>query len=117
MAVKPAVFMYIWIGLTGAFLVTYITLKAIYGGVCPEYTPLSDFDREQYLGRWYEMYRADYVTFESGDCGTANYKILPQNFIEVVNISYDVDTKANDVASGSAQCSFWRPGLCGVKFS
>ena len=75
--------MVIWIG----YIVTRLTI----GGNCERPTLVENFDRQQYLGRWYEMYRETSVPFESEDCATATYVELPRNYIEVNNIEWSLD--------------------------
>ena len=53
----------------------------------------SNFDRDQYLGRWYEMFRDLTVPFEEYDCATATYFALPYNYIDVNNVEFDTVTQ------------------------
>ena len=52
------------------------------------YAQVSEFNRTQYLGRWYQVYADLFVdaTFENSSfCDTADYGIYPNNTISVLN--------------------------------
>ena len=69
-------FMYIWIAITATFWLAYIGLRVSpLGGYCPYTEGAKNFDREKYLGRWYEFARSDSVPkeWEVCQCQTATY--------------------------------------------
>merc|ERR1711997_845065 len=103
---------------TSIVWVVWLVCRLVFGGQCnprPDMLP-QDFDRAEYLGRWYEMFRDKDIPFETDECVTATYTDDGNNIIGGDNRQYDItETKANS-AQGEAQCSFWRPGLCGVRF-
>ena len=72
------------VGLTTVVVVAWTYLKLTVGGVCPQ--PMTDpnFDLDLYYGRWYEMAR-DPNFYEKGDCTTAQYYELPNNYVSVNN--------------------------------
>ena len=71
--------MKLWIGLTAVLWGSYTGLRATIGGTCPVPDLQEDFDRERYLGRWYEMFRHVDVPYEVGDCATATYSEMRFN--------------------------------------
>lgn len=42
-------------------------------GFCPDYVPVSDFDMEKFLGRWYEAERYFAVSEVASRCVTTEY--------------------------------------------
>jgi len=44
-----------------------------FGSLCPEYGRMPDFEKDRYLGLWYEGFRDSRIRFEKGDCVTADY--------------------------------------------
>ena len=80
----------IWTGITGVIWLAYIILRLTVGGNCERPSLVENFDAEQYLGNWYEMYRSKSVIFEEDDCATATYRELDRNYIEVNNIEFSI---------------------------
>ncbi|HTN93352.1 MAG TPA: lipocalin family protein [Gallionella sp.] len=82
--------------------------------------PVTGFDADKYLGRWYEISRLDH-SFERGLSEvTADYRKLSDGRIEVINRGYDAKKnkwkEAKGVARfqgkpdvGSLEVSFFRP--------
>ena len=120
MGISKNTAIYIWTGITAAFWITWLVLRLTVGGDCPRPELEADFDKDLYLGRWYEMFRDETVPFESHDCATATYFELSNNYIDVNNVEYDtvnqVFPNGEEPSDARAQCSFWQPGLCQVKF-
>lgn len=107
-----------WTILTVVLWAGYLAARLTVGGLCERPQLVKNFDSDQYLGRWYEIYRSP-NPFESEDCATADYVRLPGNYIEVNNIEYSIDQQKNLEGipdPGKAQCSSFRSGLCQVKF-
>jgi apolipoprotein D and lipocalin family protein len=89
-------------------------------GVPEGLRPVSGFELERYLGRWYEIARLDH-RFERGlSHVTADYRRLPDGRIEVINRGYDAARgewrQARGVARfqgspgvGSLEVSFFGP--------
>ena len=87
-----------------AFLPAVITM--IMGGcasVPSGLTPVTGFEADRYLGKWYEIARLDHV-FERGlDHVTAEYTKRPDGTIVVVNRGYDAGKKRWREAKGVAR--------------
>jgi len=65
--------------------------------------PVSGFEVERYLGRWYEIARLDH-SFERGlDGVNANYSLNEDGSVRVLNRGYDVEEGAWDEAEGVAR--------------
>ena len=75
---------------TGCILIAYITLRLTVK-TCDAPPYLDTFDPDQYTGRWYEMARNADMPFEFGDCGTADYAILPNGLVDVTNTEWLLD--------------------------
>ena len=82
--------MTIWTALTALIWIGYMVSRFTMGGLCERPSLVENFDRSQYLGRWYEMYRVHDVPFQSQDCATATYVEKPWNYIEVNNIEWNI---------------------------
>ncbi|MGC3944689.1 MAG: lipocalin family protein [Chryseolinea sp.] len=52
--------------------------------------PVTPFDKDKYLGKWYEIARLDYFFERNLDNVTANYSVNPDGTIKVVNRGFDV---------------------------
>lgn len=71
-------------------------------GVPAGVTTVDGFDLQRYLGRWYEIARLDH-RFERGMSHvTANYSMLPDGGVEVVNRGFDMDKQDWKEAEGKA---------------
>lgn len=63
---------------------------------------VTDFDLDQYLGRWYEVARFDH-SFEKGlDCVTADYSVRDDGGVTVINRGVNLADNEPDVAEGKA---------------
>ena len=64
--------------------------------------PVSDFDLEKYLGKWYEVARLDH-SFERGLTNvTAEYSIREDGGVRVINRGYSPEDKEWNEAEGKA---------------
>lgn len=54
-------------------------------GGCPVYEPMLDFDRERFLGTWYEVQRYFTVTELAARCISATYERRPDSSLWVNN--------------------------------
>ena len=64
--------------------------------------PVENFDKQQYLGTWYEIARLDH-SFERGSSHvTANYDVRDDGGIEVINKGYNQDESEWTEAVGKA---------------
>jgi len=71
-------------------------------GVPAGVTTVDGFDLQRYLGRWYEIARLDH-RFERGMSHvTANYSLLPDGGVQVVNRGFDMDKQDWKEAEGKA---------------
>lgn len=72
------------------------------GGFPKNVTPIQQFDVKRYLGTWYEIARLDH-SFERGlEQVTAEYSLLDDGKIQVVNKGYSPAKDAWKQASGKA---------------
>lgn len=83
-------------------------------------TPVSHFQLDRYLGKWYEIARLDH-SFERGLSDvSAQYRLQPDGSVEVVNRGYNVEKGAwkeavgkalmiGDATQGSLKVSFFGP--------
>lgn len=86
-------------------------------------TPVSGFDEQRYLGKWYEIARLDH-SFERGlSQVTAEYAVRDDGGIAVINRGYSAEKSAWKEAIGRAyfvddketahlKVSFFGPFLC-----
>ena len=82
-----------------------LTILLVTGGCVgmPEnVTPVSGFELDRYLGRWYEIARLDH-SFERGLSNiTANYSLREDGGVRVVNRGFSVEDQEWDKAEGKA---------------
>jgi apolipoprotein D and lipocalin family protein len=65
-------------------------------------SPVSGFEKERYLGTWYEIARLDH-SFERGlEQVTANYSLMSDGGIKVLNKGYNTEEGKWDTAEGKA---------------
>lgn len=78
-------------------------LLASCSGVPKGLQPVAEFDLSRYLGRWHEIARLDH-RFERGMTNvTANYRLLDDGRVEVVNRGFDTAKNAWRDAKGVAR--------------
>ena len=105
----------------------WIVCRFTVGGMCAKPELASNFDKDLYLGRWYQMYQAKPVPF-GGDCITATYSDRDGTNIRVNNQQYNPTTgsfgsnwKNGPPPAGGpdrlfkAHCSEFTTGHCQVK--
>ena len=105
--------------LTGALLLTYSYLRAFVTTQCPNPELLEDFDKDAYLGVWYELRRAKNIPFETGECVTAQYSLRDDGYIRVENTQYyGYYTGEDSYQGGEAQAwiNSWVEGMLYVTF-
>ena len=66
-------------------------------------TAVSPFDKEKYLGKWYEIARMDFRFERNLNNTTANYSVNDDGSIKVVNRGYNYVKDEWDEAIGKAQ--------------
>lgn len=82
---------------------TVMMLLTACSGVPQGLQPVSGFELERYLGRWYEIARLDH-SFEHGLTHvTAEYRLLPEGRVEVINRGFDPAKAAWRDAKGVAR--------------
>ena len=53
-----------WITITACFWLAWLIAYIIFGGNCPMVRTQPGFNTDQYIGRWYEIFRDYSVPFE-----------------------------------------------------
>lgn len=54
-------------------------------GFCPDYLPMSNFDLERFLGKWYESERYFQFSEVAARCVVTDYAVAPNGKIYVSN--------------------------------
>ena len=86
--------------------------------------PVSPFDKDKYLGKWYEIARLDFYYERNLNNVTADYSLNDDGSIKVVNRGYDTVANAwkesvgkarfvNDPTVGKLKVSFFGPFYAG----
>lgn len=66
-------------------------------------TPISDFEAEKYLGKWYEIARLDHRFERNLQNVTAEYRLNDDGTILVVNRGFDTEKNEWESAEGKAK--------------
>ncbi len=66
-------------------------------------TPVTPFDAERYLGKWYEIARLDFAFEKNLNNTTAEYSLNDNGSIRVINRGYNYERKEWDEAVGKAK--------------
>ncbi len=66
-------------------------------------TAVQNFDKEKYLGKWYEIARFDFRFEKNLNNTKAEYSIQDDGTIKVVNSGYDYVKNVNKTATGKAK--------------
>lgn len=64
---------------------------------------ITDFDKEKYMGRWYEIARLDFYWEKGLDNVTADYSLNNNGTVKVVNSGYDVKNNKWKTSEGKAK--------------
>lgn len=72
-------------------------------GIPDGVTAVQNFNKEKYLGKWYEIARFDFRFERNLDNTTAQYSINPDGSIKVLNQGYNYVKKEWDSAEGIAK--------------
>ncbi|KAK7073194.1 hypothetical protein SK128_007875 [Halocaridina rubra] len=98
------------IGLLGLVITCQCMVIAPYQvsvGQCPNITEKYDFDASQYLGRWFELEKIQYVGEDDVECANAVYSDMGDGYIEVYNTGRfptgeftDIRGRAHEIAPG-----------------
>uniref|UniRef100_A0A5F4W681 Apolipoprotein D n=2 Tax=Callithrix jacchus TaxID=9483 RepID=A0A5F4W681_CALJA len=84
-------------------------------GKCPTPPVQENFDVNKYLGRWYEIEKIP-TTFEKGRCIQANYSLMENGNIRVLNRELRHDGTVNQIEGEATQVNLTEPAKLGVKF-
>ena len=85
-----------------AFYTLLILILSGCTGIAPGLVPVSNFESDRYLGKWYEIARLDH-SFERGLSDvTANYSMRDDGGIEVVNQGFSITKNKSNTAEGKA---------------
>ncbi|CAH6792243.1 apolipoprotein D [Phodopus roborovskii] len=84
-------------------------------GKCPSPPVQENFDMKKYLGRWYEIEKIP-ASFEKGNCIQANYSLMDNGNIKVLNQGMRSDGTMNRVEGEATQRNLSEPAKLGVKF-
>ena len=72
-------------------------------GIPDGVTAVQNFNKDKYLGKWYEIARFDFRFERNLDNTTAQYSINPDGSIKVLNQGYNYIKKEWDSAEGKAK--------------
>ncbi len=72
-------------------------------GIPEGVTAVQNFNKDKYLGKWYEIARFDFRFERNLDNTTAQYSINPDGSIKVLNQGYNYVKKEWDSAEGKAK--------------
>ncbi|XP_049631972.1 apolipoprotein D [Suncus etruscus] len=89
--------------------------QAFHLGQCPIPPVQEDFDINKYLGRWYEIEKIP-TSFEKGSCIQANYSLMENGNIKVINQEMRPDGSMNQIEGEATQSNITEAAKLGVKF-
>lgn len=72
-------------------------------GIPDGVTAVQNFEKDKYLGKWYEIARFDYRFERNLDNTTAEYSVNPDGTIKVLNKGYNFKKQMWDSAEGKAK--------------
>lgn len=98
-----------------AGLISVAQGQAFHLGRCPTPPVQENFDVHKYLGRWYEIEKIP-VSFEKGNCIQANYSLMENGNIKVLNQEMRPDGTVNQIEGQATQSNLTEPAKLGVKF-
>ncbi|PNI24132.1 APOD isoform 3, partial [Pan troglodytes] len=90
--------------------------QAFHLGKCPKPPVQENFDVNKYLGRWYEIEKIP-TTFENGRCIQANYSLMENGKIKVLNQELRADGTVNQIEGEATPVNLTEPAKLEVKFS
>ena len=79
-------------------------------GVSKEYKAVDDVNIDQYLGKWYQVYsdKINNLFQKNGRCSTANYGLLENKNISVLNKQFDENGNIDSITG----VAFYKEGDC-----
>lgn len=72
-------------------------------GIPDGVTAVQNFEKDKYLGKWYEIARFDFRFERNLDNTTAEYSVNPDGTIKVLNKGYNFKKQMWDSAEGKAK--------------
>ena len=76
-----------------------------------------DFDIERYMGRWFELQRNKYLTFElGGECVYVEYSLNSNGVVNVTNTLYNPKKGKYEPIKGNGVANKWQSGNLGIMF-
>jgi len=99
-------------------IICFASVKSDFSwGKCPKVQyELNSFDLSRYLGRWYEIARAENVPFEKGDCNQAEYTLNDDGSIKVHNSEFLQGERHEAVARANTTNDPFRLQVIGKSF-
>lgn len=86
------------------FIFTALAFSSLYGEKFTKELPIvENFDSTKYLGTWYEIARYDFRFEKNMDNTTANYSMMKNGHIRVINRGYDYVSKKWKESKGQAK--------------
>ncbi|XP_012495638.1 PREDICTED: apolipoprotein D [Propithecus coquereli] len=89
--------------------------QAFHLGTCPTPPVQENFDVNKYLGRWYEIEKIP-ASFEKGTCIQANYSLMENGNIKVLNKELGQDGTVNQIEGEATPVNLTEPAKLEVKF-
>ena len=89
--------------LLGAGAIAAVTLLSSCASKPPKAEPVSNFQLNNYLGKWYELARIDFRQEKNLDNTTANYSLNDNGTVKVINKGYNVVKNEWKEAKGKAK--------------
>jgi len=86
-----------------AIMAVIVTIFTSCVGIPDGVTAVQNFNKDKYLGKWYEIARFDFRFERNLDNTTAQYSINPDGSIKVLNKGYNYVKKEWDSAEGKAK--------------
>lgn len=86
----------------GSLALAYTFLNSC-AGIPDGVTAVQNFNKEKYLGKWYEIARFDYRFEKDINNATAEYSINPDGSIKVFNKGFNFKKQKWDSATGKAK--------------
>ena len=86
-----------------AIMAVIVTIFTSCVGIPEGVTAVQNFNKDKYLGKWYEIARFDFRFERNLDNTTAQYSINPDGSIKVLNQGYNYVKKEWDSAEGKAK--------------
>ncbi|KAL6052847.1 hypothetical protein STEG23_013522, partial [Scotinomys teguina] len=110
---KMVTMLFLLASLAGLFTAT--KGQSFHLGKCPSPSVQENFDVLKYLGRWYEIEKVP-SSFEKGDCNQANYVLMENGNIRMLNQERRPDGTISQVEGEAKYTNLSEPAKLLVKF-